>query len=368
MSGSNVDSIEAAAAAEFVDFLGVRLPGRFGPIEREWRAVRHGAGLLDARNRRILALIGGDRVAFMQGMVTNNVAALTDGTGCRAALLTIQGRLVSDLCVYAAGDRLLLDVPAGRAEAVHAALDRLIIADDVEFDTDTVQPLVTVEGPGSAALLDRLASFAVGDLSPYQHRAMTIDGIALRCVAIAQSGEMGFRLLGAPETAGALWQRLRVAGATPVGIEALNVLRLEAGIPWHGVDMDEETLVMEVGLDDAISFSKGCYLGQEVVERVAARGHVNRKLCGLVVAGSPIPPANTPLRHDGKEAGHLTSAVLSPALGKIIALGYVHRSAFEVGTVLQAEVGGTPLVLTVTALPFYRRAGATTVEQEGIHA
>ena len=363
MTWSNWDSIEAAAGAEFIEAGGVRVPRRFGPLEREWHTVRRGVGLLDARHRAILSLIGGDRVSFLQGMVTNNVARLVEGQGCYAALLTIQGRIVSDLYVYALSDKLLLDVPAQRTEAVHDALDRLIIADDVEFEQDGIVPLVSVEGPGAADLLARVANARVHDLDLCDHGEITIDGVAVGCVAVGQCGEIGYRLLGAPDSAAALWQSLRAAGAAPVGFDTLNVLRLEAGIPWFGIDMDEATLVMEVGLDAAISFNKGCYLGQEVVERVAARGHVNRKLCGLISDGALVPPAGAPITHEDKEVGHITSAAHSLALGKIIALGYVHRSAFEVGTALQAMVGETPVALTVAALPFHR-SQALPVDQK----
>ena len=365
MSWSELNSIEAASGAEFGDPGEVRLPQRFDSLAAEWHAARYGAALIDARNRCLLSLVGDDRTSFLQGMVTNDVAGLAAGDGCYAALLTIQGRIVSDLYVYALDERLLLDVPAARTQAVREALERLIIADDVTFEEHPIQPLVSVEGPLSLQLLARVAGDSPAHRKSLQHRALTIDSTAVHCVAVNQTGELGFRLLGEPPSAAALWQRLHAAGAVPVGSDALNVLRLEAGIPWHGVDMDDETLVMEVGLEAAISFNKGCYLGQEVVERVAARGHVNRKLCGLTAPGSMIPAANTPLRYDDKDVGYITSAAQSPALGKIVALGYVHRSAFEMGTVLQATVSGTPLALTVSPRPFYRSASTTDTRATG---
>jgi len=270
--------------------------------------------------------------------------------------LTIQGKLVSDLYVYALADRLILDVPAGRHDAVRAALERYVVADDVEFEDPTLDSLLALEGPEAATTLASVADTPVDDLRPWAHRECAIAGRTFRCVAVSQTGEKGFRLLGNPDEVARLWQSLLAAGATPVGLDTLGVLRLEAAIPWFGIDMDEDTLVMEVGLEGAISFTKGCYLGQEVVERVAARGQVNRKLCGLIAARSAIPSAGTPLIYDGKEVGLITSAAHSLALDRVVALGYVHRGAFEPGTRVHAGVGSDQLEMTVTERPFYRPA------------
>ena len=358
MSWIDLDRLQQALGADRTGFQGTHLPRAFAPLATEWAAVRRHAGLLDGRTRRLLSLVGGDRVSFLQGMISNDVTKLANGGGAYAALLTIQGKLVSDLYVYVLADRLILDVPAGRDAAVRAALDRYIVADDVEFEDPAIHSLLALEGPQAAAILASVADAAVDDLRSYDHRECVIAGHTIRCVAVSQSGETGFRLLGNADAVAPLWQGLLAAGATPVGLDTLGTLRLEAGIPWFGIDMDEETLVMEIGLEGAISFTKGCYLGQEVVERVAARGHVNRKLCGLVAAGSVIPPAGSPLLHDGKEVGAVTSATRSPALDRVIALGYVHRAAFEPGTTVHARLDSDQFEMTVTERPFYRSAAA----------
>ncbi len=353
MGWADLDTAQRLAGAKLVDFQGVLLPRTFTTLAAECRAVRHQVGLLDGRNRRLLSLVGGDRTTFLQGMISNDVAQLAAGRGTYAALLTVQGKLVCDLYVYVLDDRVLLDVPSARQDAVRAALERYIIADDVEFEDLDIEPLLALEGPRAAALLAEVAQARVDDLLQYAHREIVLYGQRLRCVAVAQTGERGFRLCGNPHAVADLWQRLTAAGATPVGLDALDVLRLEAGIPWYGPDMDEDTLVMEIGIEEALSFSKGCYLGQEVVERVAARGHVNRKLCGLDVASSTLPPAGTTLSRDGEEVGAITSAAWSPVLGRIIALGYVHRSAFTPATELKARVGAEEISVTVTERPVY---------------
>ena len=146
---------------------------------------------------------------------------------------------------------------------------------------------------------------------------------------------------------------MEVRYAKPVGHAALNILRTEAGIPWYGAELNEQTLPPEAGLEQrAISYTKGCYLGQEIVERIRSRGHVNRKLVGLVLGGASLPAAGAKLRRDGKEVGHVTTAVHSPTLGRAIALGYVRREHLEPGTRLEVEGGGTA---EVTTLPFYHR-------------
>jgi folate-binding protein YgfZ len=353
MSWTDLDRAQVAAGAEFIDFRGARLPRAFAPTSEEWHAVRHTAGVLDGRTRASLSLIGTDRVTFLQGMISNDVAKLRAGEGAYAVLLTVQGRIVSDLFVYVLGDRLLLDVPACNRLAVREALERNIVADDVEFDEGAPQPLCAVEGPQSAAILEQVAGQAFHDLPRLRGRQIRIGDTPAYCVAIDQTGECGFRVLGPATAAEPFWRALTQAGARAVGMAALDVLRLEAGIPWHGVDMDEQTLVGEVDLPGAISFTKGCYLGQEVVERLAARGHVNRKLRGLTAEVARPPRAGARLTHDGKEIGRITSAAISPALGHVVALGYVHRSAFEVGTVLRACDGDEVYDMTITDLPFH---------------
>lgn len=338
--------IAEIAAVPHTDFQGVDLPVRFSSLEQECHYVRDGAGVFDGSLRTWIRMRGDDRVDFLQGMVTNDVKALKEGQSVYAALLTQQGKVVSDLRVHAAADHFLLDLPAQAAAAAQAALEKLIVADDVEMEVDEAV-LLGVEGPACGAMLahafpgvgiDRLADIDLG-------------GIAARLAPASHAGETGVLIAVAASDAAATWKRLREAGAEPVGFEALDVLRVEAGIPWVGVDMDGEMLAMEADLEAAISFKKGCYLGQEVVERIAARGHVNRKRTGLVLRGDPVEPRTTLLAGD-KEVGWVTSCVRSPRLGKTIGMGYVRREHLEPGSVLSVEGGGAALV---ASLPFYKR-------------
>lgn len=334
--------IPELAAAPRTTFHGIDLPARFGDLAHEGEVLRRGVGLFDGSLRAWLRMRGEDRVDFLQGMVSNDVRALAVGGNVYAAMLTQQGRVVSDLRIHAAEDHFLLDLPAHAAAAARASLEKFIVADDVEIeDVDAV--LVGLEGPACAATLAAVAPGA----SVTRLGATEIAGRRVVCAPSSVAGETGVLLALGTEDAPAVWQALRDAGAEPVGFEALDVARIEVGIPWVGVDMDEEMLVMEADLEHAISFKKGCYLGQEVVERVAARGHVNRRRVGLRFAGEPVV-ARTALYAGEQEVGWVTSSVHSPRLGRTIGMGYVRREHLAPGTVLRA--GAAEVV--VAALPF----------------
>jgi folate-binding protein YgfZ len=287
-------------------------------------------------------------------MLSNDVARLQPGQGTYAALLTQQGKIVSDVRVYVLTDEMWLDVPATRVAAVRESLERYIIADDVEFvDAPCWQPLVAVEGPQAGRVILAVTGEAADDLVPFAHREFTFDGSHVRITAVSHTGERGYLICGDAAPAARLWEQCHAAGAEPVGMETLDVLRIEAGIPWHGRDMDDSTLIAEAGLDAAISYKKGCYLGQEVVERVAARGQVHRKLVGLVCEGRRVPSADAKLMSGGKEVGWITSATWSIARSAVIALGYVRREHWEPGSEVQVVLPDGTLAAHVAGLPFY---------------
>jgi folate-binding protein YgfZ len=354
---SELEAVERAGGAQFVTVDTIELPARFSDLQSEWSAVRQRCGLLDARFRGLLRVTGADRVSFLQGMLSNDVAKLQAGEGTYAALLTQQGKLVSDLRVYVLAEELWLDVPAARVEAVRAALERFVIADDVEFVAeDAWVPLVVIEGPHAARVLLAVAGESMADAPPFTHRELRFEGAIVRAVAVSHSGESGYLLYGPPAVAPKLWEHFHAAGAEPVGLDALHVLRVEAGIPWYGHDMDESMLVSEIGLESAISYRKGCYLGQEVVERVAARGQVHRKLMGLVCDGTLLPAPESKLVVAGNEVGWITSAAWSPARETVVALGYVRRECWDVGTEVRVTSPAGETNARVAVLPFYSRS------------
>lgn len=344
--------------ASFLNDRGIKLPAHFTDSLSEYQAVREQVGLLDSSFRVQVRMTGEDRVSFLQGIVSNDIKALRPGEGCAATLLTEQGRLVADLRVYALESALLLDVDTRIKDKAMETLSRFIIADDVELeDMSEQQVTLALQGPLATHVLTA-ARVSLVLSKAFQHGEATIGGALVHIVRADDTGSDGYELLVPRGHADQVWETLlrmgEPFGIQPVGWTALNLLRVEAGIPWYGVDMDESRIVLEVGLEHAISFKKGCYLGQEVVERASSRGHVNRKLSGLLVQGETMPVSGDKLFHDAQEVGWVTSAIVSPRCGRPIALAYVRREHLAVGTQLRIDRQGTPMIAEVTTLPFAR--------------
>ena len=337
----------AARGARHTEERGVVLPRRFGDDPAaEYAALRESAALVDMGFRTPVRATGADRVTFLQGMLTNDVAALTPGAGCPALLLTIQGRITADVRVAALADALLLDVDVRTRAALVEALEKLIIADDVELRAPS-EPLalIGIEGPAAARLLPDAAG-----LAPYAHAALGLAGVPVRVQRASEVRGPGFVLHVPAARAAAAWDVLAAAGARPCGMEAIEARRVEVGVPRIGVDMDGTTLALEVPVEDAISATKGCYLGQEVVARGTARGHVNRRLVGLRLEG-PEPPPGAVLVRDGKEVGRLTSVARAMGVGGLAALGFVRRECWEPGSELEVRHGQALTRARVAELP-----------------
>lgn len=321
----------AAQGAVHEDDRGVLLPRRFGDPEREYRALRDDVAVIDLGFRSIVRAVGPDRIDFLQGMLTNDVRTLAPDESRRALLLTIQGRVTADVRVAVDGDALLLDVDVRAREAFLAALEKLLIADDVELAVDESVVVIGVEGPGASALVARAG----------------VGGRVLR------GGELGNESLTVHverPRAAAAWDALVASGALPCGMDALEGRRVELGIPRIGLDMDEEVLALELPVDDAISQTKGCYLGQEVVARGTARGHVNRRLVPMLLEGPP-PPAGAALVRDGKEVGRLTTVARAWGVAMPAALGFVRREHWDVGSELAVRHGHAVTIARVASAP-----------------
>jgi folate-binding protein YgfZ len=292
-------------------------------------------------------------------MLSNDVKALGPGQGAPASFLDAHGRVVSLLVVHCLADRLLLETDAGLVRATLEALDRFLISERVEFeDVSAREGILAVAGPAARAAAEKALEHAIPELGPFHHARLAVDGLEVRVVRSEESGEEGYDLWVAPDGLARVWERLTAAGARPVGRAAWNVLRVEAGAVWHGADVDASTLVMEAPLDHTYSLNKGCYIGQEVIARVTYRGHVNRKIVGFVFPDARIPPPGAPVLVEGREVGRITSAVVSPALERGLALGFLRREHWEPGSRVEVAGDGAPLVAEVAALPFYRRSPA----------
>ncbi len=318
-----------------------------------YRALRAGAGLVDRTGIGRILLTGADRRSYLQGILTNDIAALTPGGGCYSAMLTAQGRMMTDMRVLELGEALVLDVPAAVASTVRDHLDRFIFSEDVQVeDATAARAAIGVYGPASLDVL--VAAGTEGGVpSPlFGSTRVRIAGVEAVIVRSDEAGVPGYDLLVNAVDAPTVRAALLAAGAVPVSAEEAETVRIESGRPLFGADMDTETIPLEAGLEErAISRSKGCYVGQEVIVRVQDRGQgrVAKRLVGLTLdAGAAGPVVGARIVSGDREIGRVTSATWSPALDRAIALGYVHRDFVDPGTAVSA--GTTRGV--VTALPF----------------
>jgi folate-binding protein YgfZ len=272
----------------------------------------------------IIDLRGEDRVRFLHGMVSNDIEKLAAGQGCHAAMLTTKGKLLADFVVLAEPERLRLLLDVSLLDKIRAHLDKHIVMDDVELEA-AVTPALGVYGD------DATATVGVAALPNYH--------FAGNVVRTPELDVPGYWILGGGDVDG-----------TPLDDAEFEERRIEAGTPRYGIDMGEDRLPIEAGINDAVSFDKGCYLGQEVIARATNLGHINRRLVGLVLDGDAPADAGAKLSSASKpEAGWITSSARSRRLGKTIALGYVHRTLWDPGTRLTTADGRTA---TVAALPF----------------
>lgn len=315
--------------------------------------MRDAAALVDlSRTGRIL-LTGADRRSYLQGLLTNDIEALRPGTGCYAAMLTAQGRMMTDMRVLELGDGVLLDVPGHVAPAIYAHLDRFIFAEDVKVEDVTgTRAAIGVYGPKA---LDLLIAAGTGGGAPadlFSFTRIRIAGADAILVRADTPGIPGFEIIATAAEVPAIELALAAAGGVRATAADVETVRIESGRPLFGVDTDTDTIPLEAGLEDrAISRTKGCYVGQEVIVRVIDRGHgrVARRLVGLTLPGdAAVPAPRAALTAGSKEIGRVTSAVFSPALARPIALGYVQRDFVAPGTLVHVADSGDAIV---TALP-----------------
>ena len=309
-----------------------------------------------------LRLQGPDARRFLHGMVSNDVQGLKPGRGCHACLLSVKGKLIGDLAIFDLGDEgLLLSLVGAARDGVYQALDRHLIMDnatlsDVSWDVAALQLVGDAAAQFLATALPGLSAATIDALPRYGFADVAQGEGTLRVAAMPALGAATFCVYGPPAAIERLQGALAAAGAAVLHPADAEILRVESGLPEYGRDLDEDRMPAEAGLDDAVSFSKGCYMGQEVVVRLRDRGHLNRKLCGLRFDEAALPPVvGCKLRSaDRPQAAVLTSVVQSPRFGTI-GLAYVHRSAWDVGNrleVLGPTDEATGRFATVCALPF----------------
>ena len=325
-----------------------RIPLSYTSPAEEYWAVRNHSGLADLSHLGLLRITGKDRLPFLNGLLTNEVLKLNEGTGVRSALLNTKARVLADLYLYAREDDLLIDTGDVPAASVRDILERFIITEDVQVK-DITPGLVhlTLQGQEAAENARELFGVPFADMKPLRHKMLGPTMILNR----DRTGQSGYDLLIPNDEAEGVWQSFLLKGVTPVGREALEILRLEAGYPRYGIDVDENTIILEAGYKDAISFNKGCYLGQEVVARATHIGRVNKNLIQFQTDSDNVPSAKSRIIASGKEVGYVTSAAFSPGLKAVVGLGYAQRDFAKEGTklVIESEKGPLPTVITKLA-------------------
>lgn len=314
----------------------------YGSVTAEYEALHARAALFDRSHRGRLRVLGDRAAEMVAGLVTNDVSALAPGQGCYAAALTAKGKIVADVRVFVEEGGVLVDAPP-RAAAAWAAMVKKFVNPRLAPHADESERLrdVGIFGANARHIVSALTAVpapALAALAPYSHVTVEVDGAKVLVASVPDLGVEGFELILPAESFPTVWERAVDAGATPAGLEAWEIARVEAGRPEWGIDMDDSTIPQEANFDDlhAISYTKGCYVGQETVARIHFRGHVNRHLRGVRAAGMEPPPRGATLHDEtGAPVGDLRSTVRSPLLGAI-GLAMVRREV-PVGTALSAR-------------------------------
>ncbi|GAC1430107.1 MAG: glycine cleavage T C-terminal barrel domain-containing protein [Terriglobales bacterium] len=350
MTASALLEMMTSTSAHLENYSGTQTAADFGNVRAEFNALISSCGIYDLGWRAKIALTGGDRTRWLNGMVTNNVRDLPVGHGLYAFLLNPQGRIQGDLYAFNRSNSLLLDMDRLQVEKILAIFDHYIIMDDVEVsDQSATLTAIGIAGPASGAIL-QTAGFDLPELKPLQFADVSWRGKPVTFVrSDKQTGE-SYELWITPENAAEVWETLVRAGAVPVGTTAFDLFEIAAGIPRYGCDIREKDLPQETEQERALNFSKGCYIGQEIVERIRSRGAVHRKFTGFAVHGS-IPTPGTRMQIEGKDVGEVTSSASLPIEDRDypVARGYLRREFAVPGKELVA--GETKFIVVNLAFP-----------------
>ena len=354
-------NFHAQLHARFTEVEGMEVVSDYGEYLEEHFASCYSVGVIDLSFRGRLVLTGADRMRFLNGQVTNNVQGLPVGQGCYAALVTSKGRMESDVNIYILPEEILLDFEPGLSGALHKRLNSFIIADDVQVvDVSPHYGLISVHGPESETTLARTelglplptTEFQVGIMNHQTHGEIYV-------INRRRVGLKGFDLFVPTDALPALATRLHTAaievGGGACGWQAFETIRMEAGIPRFGAEMDEKNLPPETGIESrAISYTKGCYIGQEIIARIRTYGQVAKALRGLRLDDNikALPAAGDKLYFGSLEVGYICSSIDSPRLNAKIAFGYVRREHNQIGTGLRVLTGSGEFRATIVALPF----------------
>jgi folate-binding protein YgfZ len=361
MSQLSLREVHSELGARFTELNGMEAVADYGDPASEYAALTSAAGILDLSFRGRICLMGADRVRLLHGQVTNDIQRLKTGDGCYAAFTSPKGRMQADVYVYALANELLLDFEPGLTPMLTQRLDHYIVADDVQVvDVAPYYGVLSIQGPKAAEIPGKLDAGLTVPTTAHAITHLADQNLGdLYLAHNPRAGNVGFDLFVPAAALGMVFDKLvlaaRQVGGRACGWSALDLARIEAGIPRFGVDMDETNLPPEAGLDrDGISYSKGCYIGQETIARIRTYGQVTKALRGLRLADSAatLPARGDKLVRDGREVGYVTGAVNSPALGSKIALGYVRKECNAPGTELLVKTASGDIPAAIVPLPF----------------
>ena len=321
----------------------------------EYALVRRQVGLLDRTDFGVLELTGRDRASFLHALVSNEIKALGPGQGCAATLLDVHGKVQVLLFVWVADDRIFVVTPPAMAAKTAEALDHYLFSEKVAIeDVSREKALFVLAGPQARETSERLTGARPSE-RPWSHVVAKLGEAPVRLVTGGgETGEAEVWIKCSLAEASKVREALAGAGVEPIGAEAFESLRIEAGTPLFGRDIDESVLLSEIPFENLLSHTKGCYPGQEVVVRIRDRGHVNRMLRGLALDGDQVPAQGADVLVDDAAIGKVTSATWSFGLARPIALAFVRRQHAEPGTRVSVRLAGTTMAATVSALPFAR--------------
>ncbi len=356
---SSLYDVQQRMGARFGESYGWEMARSFTDTIVEHQHVRSSVGLIDLTYHGAVKVSGSESLQFLNGLVTNDVKTLAKGKGMRAAFLTGHGKVKALCRVLNLGDEFLIITDPQTHEKVYKYIFPFSYAGDFKVEDVSDQfRLLSVQGPNSALIMKDISFEPISRLEENDWSDTIIAGYHVTVVRASHTGETGFDIFTPVAGLKDIWEFILLKGGfhsiASFGIDALESLRVEAGIPVYGKDVDESNMMLELGLTDAVSFTKGCYTGQEAVAMATYRGHVSKKLSGLVIASDEIPSHSDKVFKEGKEIGYVTSALKSPSLGAIIAMGYLKYGFFDPGTSVEVQVDGKNAPAYVVELPFYR--------------
>ncbi len=323
----------------------------------QYSTVRDGgAGLIDQSSRGRILVSGSEGVMFLNGLITNDMKTLAANSWMTAAFANVQGRLLAAVRIAHRADGFLIDTERATRETVITLLDRFTLAGDFHLqDLTDKTSMLSVQGKGATEIISRVFGEEAARVERQKMVNAPFGDAAVNVIRATHTAEDGFDLFIDANGSSKLSDALTAGSAAPISNATFETLRIEAGVPLYGIDMDENNVVTETNLEDAVSFTKGCYLGQEIIVRIKHRGHVAKKLSGVILDdATPVPRNSKIISSEGKEIGRVTSSAFSPRLGRAIALGYLKYDYLAAGTEVKVAAPESQTNATVADLPFVR--------------